>query len=228
MAKTQHRIGLVQADPDEPARSPERDALAVAISDHAALTAALVKNKTNAQRTEDAFWTVNHAVEAAKAALEEAKAADAESIASGKPGTAVKSARLNLQDLEDQLDATRRAKTFLQEQHADLTTRLGFADSKLKSAVTAVIHKCPQMLELIETFRSTQLAYHDMRQGMRALVAHFPDVSNNSWWQTSGLAGYVRFWDAPNWEQDLPPSATAAKVQQWSAALHQNADAVLG
>jgi hypothetical protein len=226
MAK-QTRIGLVQVDADEPARSPAAEALAVAINNHTAIKRALDDNVVNARNTEDAYWTVNHAVDAGKVALEEAKVADAESIATGKPATTSKAARLALQDLEDQLDATRRAKTMLTDQHADLSSRLSISSSRVNDAVAAVVRSDPATCELIDQLRPAQIKLHEMREVMAVLMPHFPPPSNNAAWEGSAWPTHVRFWDSVNWEEKLPPSATAARVAQWITALANDADAVL-
>jgi hypothetical protein len=80
---------------------------------------------------------------------------------------------------------------------------------------------------LIEGFRAAQLAMHEMREAMQALMSLLPHASNTAWWEESGLPTYARFWDNVDWEKDLPPSATAARVKTWIERLRADADAAL-
>jgi hypothetical protein len=80
---------------------------------------------------------------------------------------------------------------------------------------------------LLEQFRAAQIKFHEAREAMRVLMPLFPDPSNAAWWETSGLPSYARFWDTANWEEKLPPSATAARVKDWIGKLRTDADAVL-
>jgi flagellar biosynthesis/type III secretory pathway protein FliH len=231
MAKQQtQRIGLVQVDSDVDTSAPpneQREALAVAIANHAALTAAISENLTSQKRADEAWFTANRGVDAANQAIEDAKQADAEAIAEGRAIGAAKAARTALTDAEDQRDAAKSARTMLTDQAADLSNRLAISDVRVKAAVAAVIHQCPKVRELIERWRTAQLNLHEMREAVSALATHFPSATNNAWWETSGLPRYFRFWDNVDWERDLPPSATAARVKTWLERLRADADAVL-
>jgi chromosome segregation ATPase len=219
------KVHLVQ--PEAPPRDDRRQALAVAIEHSAALRAALDENLISQRRAEEAFWPARSAVDAAVKTVEQATVSDAESLAAGKPTRAVKAARNSLTDAEDELAAARSAQAILADQQTDLSNRLGIADSRVKEAVSAVVHNAPELRRLTEQFRAAQVALHDALGAMSALMPHFPAASNSGWWETSGLPSYARFWDAVNWEKDLPPSATAARVKDWIERLRADADAVL-
>ena len=217
MAKHSQRIGLVQVDADEPAPRDERlEALALAIEHHGALTAALADNTTNTKRAEEAWFTANRGVDAATQAVENAKQADAEAIAEGRAIGAAKAARVALTDAEDQRDATKAAQVMLKDQHADLTNRLEIAQSRVDAAVAAVIHKCPQVRELIDAFRAAQRQLFETREALRELGRLY-----------GALPEDAQHWDVTNWDEGLPASVTAARVKEWIAALGNDADAVL-
>ena len=200
-------------------RSPERETLAQAIQNHAALVAALAENATNAKRTEASRWEAHRKVDAAAKAVEEAKTDDAEAIAKGRAIGAAKAARAALTDCEDNLDAAKAAETMLAEQRTDLTTRLGIADSRVKAAIAAVVNSVPEVRELIEKFQSAQLAYHEMREAMQALSAVLPHPTNAEAWAASGLPRAARFWDNIDWQRELSPSKVAARVKAWIESL---------
>jgi hypothetical protein len=82
MTKQSHRIGLVRVDAgDTPASRDElRLALAQAIQNHGALTAALADNQASQRRADEAWFTANRGVDAANQAIENAKQSDAEAI----------------------------------------------------------------------------------------------------------------------------------------------------
>jgi hypothetical protein len=231
MAKQQtQRIGLVQVDVDvdtSAPRDPLREALAQAIQNYAALKQALASTAASAQRAEDARFDASKAFDAANKALEEAKVADSEAIAAGTPIGAVKTARASLQEAEDQLEAARGAIKILAEQHTDLTNRLSIAESRVHTALAAVVCADPATRNLIERFRAAQLALHETREVMRVLMPLFPHASNTAAWEQSGLPTHIRFWDSSNWERDLSSSQIAARVQEWLVRLRTDPSAVL-
>jgi len=226
MAKTQ-RIGLVQVDADAPTRSPEREALAIAIENHTALKQSIAENVVNARNTEEVRWASHRAFDLATKALETAAEGDAHALAQGQPGGAVKAARMQVQDAADTLDAAKAAEKMLVEQKAELQQRLGISASSVNQAIEAVVNNAPEVRALIERFSATQLAYHDAHEGMRALATVLPSPTNGAAWAATGLPREARFWDNVAWEQALPPSPTAARVKVWLEQLRSNANAVL-
>jgi chromosome segregation ATPase len=214
MGKQTQRIGLVQVDDD--VRSPEREALAAAIANHAQLRAALDENVISQRRADTARWAATSAVDAANAALEEAKAADADSIAQGRTTGTTKLARANLTDAEDHLAACESAVAMLKEQAADLTNRLDVADSRVNSAVTKVLRASPEVPALIEQFKAANALATDLRETMEMLLSA----------RAFGDDLRARNWDGPEWRTDIP-QPTAARVKTWIAQLRTDADAKL-
>jgi hypothetical protein len=95
------------------------------------------------------------------------------------------------------------------------------------AALAAIVHNAPEVHKLIEQFRAAQIQLHEMREAMKSVMSLFPHASNATWWEQSGLPTYARFWDAVNFEKDLPPLTTAARVEGWIDKLRIDADAVL-
>jgi hypothetical protein len=79
--------------------------------------------------------------------------ADAQAVAQGQTGKAVKAARAQLQDAEDALEAARSAKEMLAQEQAVLSRRQDFSSGSLDSAIAAVVRSSPETRELIPTLR---------------------------------------------------------------------------
>ena len=83
----------------------------------------------------------------------------------------------------------------LADQHKNLTNRLEL--TAVNAAVAAVVHNAPELHTLIEKFRASQLAMHEMRETMRGRWRPtFRTRPTNAWRESSGLPSYFRFWDA--------------------------------
>jgi hypothetical protein len=217
----QPRIGLVpQSEDATPPRSPERDALALAIENHAAATAALRENEISGKRAEQARFAAVRGVDIATSALESSKATDAEAIAAGTPVGETKLARAALTDAEDLLEATRLAGTKLAEQHADLKNRLGFSEMGLKNAVAAVVRAAPEVASLIAQYDAARRNFHDLHGTLAVLYsANALPRELETAIQNSSVDEMVH--------RDLPPSAIAGRLAAWIKALSADANAEL-
>jgi hypothetical protein len=208
-------------------RDPAREALAAEISNHSALVEALGDNREATQRAEEARWEAYRKVDAAAKELEIGKISDAEAVAAGKPTGAVKTARIALQDAEDQLQSCKDARVLFEQQNRDMTQRVSIADSNVTAAVSKVVYSDPVTRELCEQFDAARQRFQELYGAMSVLG--LPDVRNDQAWVATGLPAHARFWnsDPAYLFQDLPPSATAARVKAWVERLRTDAYAVL-
>ncbi len=130
---------------DASPRSPERAALAAAIDRHNAATRYLAANETAQQRTFQTIRDARRAVEAATAAIDEAKANAARHLTDTAMGTAgnapltVKDARAKVQDAEDALEAAICAQSALVEQQKAAESDLQYARMALDYRVRDVV-----------------------------------------------------------------------------------------
>src|SRR4051812_30153081 len=119
---------------DTPALEPLRVALAEAVTKHATATSEAEQNAAAQERADTAKYAARAAVDKAAEELELARIEDAEAVAAGRTGGAVKAARAQLQDAEDALAAARAAEAMLDEQATALTQSLGIHSDRVNSA----------------------------------------------------------------------------------------------
>jgi len=201
-----------------PSRSPERDKLATAIANHAAITAALAENLQAQQRAEYAGYEANRSLVKAEAAIEDAHIADARALAAGEATSYLKAARTVGEDARAKLDSVHRAKSMLSDEHADLTNRLAIVG--IDAAVRAVIEKSPEVQKLIANFKQAQQTLVALQDAMAAIGSAMP-TENQGWNATNWLT-----WGKQN-GQFPQTSQLGLTVQAWIRDLHENADAIL-
>lgn len=218
MGKQTHRIGLVQVDSGTPARTPERVALAAAIQAYAELKQALDENRMSQKRAEDAKFNAIRAVDAANKAIEEAKIADAESVATGTAGGAVKAARTALQDAEDNYESAKVAEKLLSDRSGDVSNSI--EDMRLKRAVADVIRTSPEIASLLQRYQSARAEFHNIHGVLGVLFsAKVLPRELEVAVQNIDIREVVH--------RGLPDSPIAASVQAWIEKLKSDADAEL-
>jgi hypothetical protein len=211
-------VRLASRNKSAPARSPEREALSAAIAHHVALKATLDEVVANSKRAEGAKFTAIRAVDAANKALSIAHVADAEAVAEGRAGGAVKKARRQLQDAEDAYESCKAAQALTAEQHADLSSRLNISRMTLGDAVAAVVRN--EVTALIERYETARREFHDLHGVLGELfTANALPRELNVAVQNIDINQVVH--------KDLPPSPIAVKVKTWIERLRDDADAML-
>jgi hypothetical protein len=98
-----------------PPEDPLRAALAAAIAEAAEARAALKENAAAQARVEETKWPTLAALDKATEQLDRARLADAEAVARGGAGGALKAARTQLQDATDAEQVARAAEVMLKE-----------------------------------------------------------------------------------------------------------------
>jgi hypothetical protein len=195
---------------------PSRAALATAIAQHAEATAAVRENKAAQERVDDIKWPAYAALEEAEEQLRHARLADPEGVARGGTTEALKAAVAQVKAAEDAVEAARSAGQMLKDQHRTLVGQADSSDTKLNSAIAAVLRGSPQTRELIDEYRATQRRLFDLREAIREV-----------WCLHGALPDDAKNWEAVNWDQGLPPSQLAAAVKDWIGRLKLDPEATL-
>jgi hypothetical protein len=146
----------VPAEP--PPRSPERITLAAAIERHAGLVRHLTANMAAQEALHEVINAARDRVEAAGAAVEQAKVDAAQHLTASAMGTAgaapvsVKAARTAAQDAQDDLDAALAARAALEKQRGPAENAVSLAEYTLNIAVRNVIRGDSTVVALVARF----------------------------------------------------------------------------
>jgi hypothetical protein len=190
-------------------RSPEREALAVAIDRHRDLSQQLTATK----KALDDGWQFRSAarsrIEQAEAAIEEAKTNTAKFLtdtALGVPGDApmtVRAARDALEDAKNELEALLTVEAALKKQQAELTGQLAWVH--VDEAYRQVVCSHPGVLAVFARYKSLQreLAGHRLLVEALSRAGAVPDEHKN--WH------YIH---DPNDAEDV-----SALIAVWQASL---------
>jgi chromosome segregation ATPase len=198
------------------ARSPERVVLRAAVDRHAAALRRIAANSKAQEATADAIRGARKAVASATAALEQAKT-DAGGVVAGTirtPQLTVKTARAELMEAEDALEAATAAASTLTTQRAEAESELVLAGLALDDRIRAVVRSDATTAKMLADFARSQREMVSLRRALECL-----DGSMNA------LPEDSKFWNVePVWPE---LSAQAERVKTWIEALQTDSDAVL-
>jgi len=162
----------------------------------------LAANKTRIEALYEKTWAAQTAVEAAEAAIEKAKEAQLEYLAtdSPEPAITVRQARQSHAEAEELLEDIRAARKLGEDQQQVLESDLSFAQGRLTDRIADVVRSDQSVQRFCEKFMSQSRALADMRLALdflrlkQALPAEFrlilcerdwPDLPGDRPWRAA-------------------------------------------
>jgi hypothetical protein len=237
-----------RAPPPIATRSPERSALAAAIANRDAATTRLAQLRSAVERL-PYVWRSEDAVDAARAAIEEARKTDARAMTDAaiagttSPPSAVPAARAALQVAEDALAARVATGETLTADIAELTSGEHGRDGAIDRAIQAVLlaESAPAVASLVASLESLHREMTDKHLALRALArvdavvmkenGLYTDAGNVSQHFQNGAGILGDRWSArpdrcglassDRGAEDQPRGTTAGGVRQATCPTHQ-------
>jgi hypothetical protein len=205
--------------PGEIFESEERQALAVAIDRRNLVQRELDATNKALAEMQDKRRDARRAVETAKSAVEDAKAAAATFLTATINGTAgdapmsVKNARAALLEAEDNLEAQNSVETSLNAMKPALEDSLSLAKMSMKDKIAAVVGADPSLRKLLVEFEE-----------MKRLIAQRTQLFNFLW---SAIPHEHRFWNATRQYGSAELQDESGPWRAALAELENNSDATL-
>jgi chromosome segregation ATPase len=165
-------VQLVRPSNAPPPRSPEREALAAAITRHAEAEQRLAATKRAMESSASAILQARTNLKKAAGAVEQAKTDAASYLTAQMLGSAgdapltIKQARAALQDAEHELADVQASRAALERAHADAEGSLAVASVSLEGAQREVVRTDPATQRLIADFDTAHRCYVDLKRAL--------------------------------------------------------------
>jgi hypothetical protein len=208
-------MNILRMTKTAPPKTPEREALAVAIERHN--TAVRSFDATEKALDELRIHRAGGAVDRlqdARAAVETAKANAVTHLTAvalgeaGEPPMSVKDARLNLQVAEDELEAQQKTFEALQAARTNWDSQIRWSKSRLDDAIKDVVKSEPGIRNLLTKFEAAKAEMRKLRQEL-------------IWFDQRGMIpSDLKFWDATNFWAEAGPMLSE-RTAPWAGAIKE-------